>query len=48
MTDVAGTMTDLGQFPLVCKPCAENITLIYKPLQKFLREIESAVRGPSG
>ena len=32
----------------VCKPGPSNITLIYNPLQKFMREIEEATHAQSG
>jgi len=43
-----GDGIDVGKTQFVCKPGASNITLIYNPLQKFMREIEDATHAQSG
>lgn len=39
---------DSGQQILVCQPTTKNITVIYKPLSKFIVEIENALELKSG
>ncbi|XP_041368480.1 exocyst complex component 4-like isoform X2 [Gigantopelta aegis] len=43
-----GLLGGLGKHQLVCKPDANNITLIYKPLRTFIQEIEAAMETAPG
>lgn len=37
-----GTMTgESSKLTFVCKPCASNITVVYKPMQAFIKTIET-------
>ena len=43
-----GMSEGVGKPEFVCKPCATNITVIYNPLKKFIKEIENATIAAPG
>ncbi|XP_071090012.1 exocyst complex component 4-like [Haliotis cracherodii] len=42
-----GLLAGLSKHQLVCKPAANNVTAIYKPLRSFIQEIEKAMEMES-
>ncbi|ESO90976.1 hypothetical protein LOTGIDRAFT_122393, partial [Lottia gigantea] len=42
-----GLLAGMSKHQFVCKPSANNITTIYKPLKKFIKEIEKAMECPA-
>ncbi|XP_050406103.1 exocyst complex component 4 [Patella vulgata] len=43
-----GLIAGMAKHQFVCKPAANNITAIYKPLKVFIKEIETAMECPAG
>ncbi|XP_064630302.1 exocyst complex component 4-like isoform X2 [Lineus longissimus] len=42
------TISEVGKQLFVCKPGANNVTVIYNPLQTFIKEIQAELGSPHG